>query len=586
MVRRPGRGPGAEYRCFLDKVLLFQGRFDPFTSGRVGFETWDNTARFRDIEVTAPDGKTLWRGPPVPPADQPSAAIAPRAAADHLQAGSIWMGSRSYRRGTFAGATVTYELYVTERTGRKFLGHVFDNGRGQNRAEVEGEVVGPAISWRERPGHLKNAVMKMSGTLSGNTIALKFDGNYGGGQSNHGDGELSWVGGGGDAAVAARSPGDYVPLFDGKSLAGWSGWGSQGPLSRQEMRGIWSVRDGDLIGSVTQSHLFSPRGDYANFRVRARVKVNEGGNSGLYFRAAKGPGFPPGYEAQINATHRDPNKTGSLYKRGEGAVRAIARSPVPSNTWFVLEAEAVGDHIRVWVEGKLTADWRDPQRSYARGHFAIQIHDPQTVVQVRKLEVMELDASGRPLEGPVAAIEGAIVEKLGGEASKAETAKPAEFAAKRPTGIRAVPVHPGVLKVAAALPGNSWPPLLPGDAQGWRAGDPSLVAADEKGLVLKAGADGNFLITRDVDYKKCSINVELSVAEGTEAFLVLRASEGPDGWRGVTSRIVDEGGKIRAGGCSRSTSPCPSGARAGSNSPRGRTSASTSGSTRRTRRRS
>ena len=78
----------AEYRCFLDDVLLFRGRSHQFTSGRVGFATWDNTARFRDIEVTAPDGKTLWRGPPAPPAGQPSVATAPRVAADRLPAGT------------------------------------------------------------------------------------------------------------------------------------------------------------------------------------------------------------------------------------------------------------------------------------------------------------------------------------------------------------------------------------------------------------------------------------------------------------------------------------------------------------------
>ena len=546
---------GAEYRCFLDDALLFQGRFDPFTAGRVGFATWDNTAKFRDIEVTAPDGRVLWRGPPVPPAGRPSAATGPRGPTDYVRAGSVWVGSRSYRKGTFAGGTVTYELYITKRDGNKFLGHVFDNGHGRNRAEVEGEVSGPAISWRERPGHIKDGLMKMDGILSGNTIQVKFEGHYGVGQSNQGDGELTWVGGGtgADAAESSGGPGGYVPLFDGKGVAGWGAWGKQGSLSLAEMRAIWSVRDGDLIGSKAQSHLFSPRGDYKNFRVRARVKVSEGGNSGLYFRAAKGAGFPEGYEAQINSTHRDLNRTGSLYKSGEGAVRAVTATPVPSNTWFTLEVEAVGNHIRVWVEGRLTADWTDPRRSYSVGHFAIQVHDPQTVVQVRELEVMELDASGRPIGGPEAGISGAIVGKLGGagaarEGPKAEAiAGPADVVAGRPAGIRAVPTRPGVLKIAAAMPGESWPALLPDDSRGWRAGDPSLVAADEKGVVLKAGDGGNFLITRDADYKKCSLKVELSAAPGTEAFLVLRASEVPGGWRGVTSRIVDEGGKIRAG---------------------------------------
>ena len=217
---------------------------------------------------------------------------------------------------------------------------------------------------------------------------------------------------------------------------------------------------------------------------------------------------------------------------------------MPAETWFVLEAEAVDNHIRVWVDGKTTVDWVDTQRTYRQGHFAIQIHDAATRVQVRKLEVMELDAQGRPLGGPAAAVGGDRLATMpeGGATGEARRGRRGG-----PAGIRAVPTRPGVLKVAAALPGSSWPALLPGDVHGWRAGDPSLVATDAKGLHLEAGSDGNFLITRDPDYKKCSITVDLSVTEGTEAYLVLRASEGPEGWRGVTSRIVDEGGKIHAG---------------------------------------
>ncbi len=190
-------------------------------------------------------------------------------------------------------------------------------------------------------------------------------------------------------------------MFNGKDIAGWQAWGKQAGMSAPEMHRVWTVRDGDLIGSGDRlgshqlSHLFSPRGDYADFRVRAEVKVNEKGNSGLYFRAQKGADFPQGYEAQINATASDPNKTGSLYKRGLGAVVGLKKSPVPSNTWFTLEVEAIGNRIRVWVDHKLTAAWTDPQWSYSHGHLAIQVHDPGTEVQVRKLEVLELNSSGK-----------------------------------------------------------------------------------------------------------------------------------------------------------------------------------------------
>ena len=88
-------------------------------------------------------------------------------------------------------------------------------------------------------------------------------------------------------------------------------------------------------------------------------KINDGGNSGIFLRVSKGPGFRPGYEAQINSTHKDPHKTGSLYRTPEPPIH-ISPSPVPANVWFTVEAEAVGRHIRIWVEGKLYVDWSIP----------------------------------------------------------------------------------------------------------------------------------------------------------------------------------------------------------------------------------
>ena len=95
---------------------------------------------------------------------------------------------------------------------------------------------------------------------------------------------------------------------DGKVVA------YEGKLKKDDKQvPLWRVEDGILIGSGPSSHLFSERGDYENFRYRVEAMINDNGNSGQYFRTEFGPGFPKGYEAQINATHGDPIRTGSLY---------------------------------------------------------------------------------------------------------------------------------------------------------------------------------------------------------------------------------------------------------------------------------
>jgi serine/threonine protein kinase len=197
---------------------------------------------------------------------------------------------------------------------------------------------------------------------------------------------------------ASRPVAGFVPLFNGKDTAGWTAWGKQGRLTQRDAAGIWWVRDGVLHGVGGPCDLFSPRADYKNFRVRAEAMINDGGNSGVFLRVTEGWNYLAlaGYEAQINSTHRDPNKTGSLYRPGGPPIQ-VHPSPVPPDTWFKLEAEAVGDRIRIWIDDRLCVDWVDPQKTYTQGHIAIQAHHPGSHVQIRKLEVMELDDSGEPI---------------------------------------------------------------------------------------------------------------------------------------------------------------------------------------------
>jgi hypothetical protein len=173
---------------------------------------------------------------------------------------------------------------------------------------------------------------------------------------------------------------DFVQLFNGKDLTGWK--------THPKDKAKWEVKDGVLVGSGPAGHLFSERGDYENFVYRVEAKINDNGNSGQYFRTKFGPSFPSGYEAQINSTHRDPVKTGSLYN-----FVAVHDMLVKPDEWFTQEVTAIGNHIVIKVNGKTTVDFVDKKNTHMKGHFALQQHDPGTVVMFRKIEVKELPAS-------------------------------------------------------------------------------------------------------------------------------------------------------------------------------------------------
>jgi hypothetical protein len=183
------------------------------------------------------------------------------------------------------------------------------------------------------------------------------------------------------AADDREKPTGWVQLFNGKDLTGWK--------THPDNPGEWKVEDGVLVGSGPVSHLFSERGDYENFVYRAEAMINDKGNSGQYFRTQFGPGFPKGYEAQINSTHPDPVKTGSLYGFEGCLVKEMLVKP---DEWFTQEVIADGNHIVIQVNGKETVNTRitDPKRLYTKGHFALQQHNPGSVVKFRKIEVLEL----------------------------------------------------------------------------------------------------------------------------------------------------------------------------------------------------
>jgi len=180
----------------------------------------------------------------------------------------------------------------------------------------------------------------------------------------------------------------WVQLFNGRDLTGWKVY--------PKGTGKWRVEEGILIGSGPASHLFSERGDYTDFRYRVEAMINDKGNSGQYFRTQFGPGFPRGWEAQINATHSDPIKTGSLYPDGrESDLRAIkelqiTKAPHKPDEWFTQEVICKGPRITILVNGMKTVEWTDPKWRYKKGHFALQQHDPGSVVKFRKIEVLEL----------------------------------------------------------------------------------------------------------------------------------------------------------------------------------------------------
>ena len=111
------------------------------------------------------------------------------------------------------------------------------------------------------------------------------------------------------------------------------------------------------------------------------------------FRATRKPGFADGYEAQIDSTHGDPIRTGSLY----GMCHVYKRLVEP-NEWFTYEIEVRDDvwrgkpltRIKVSVDGDELYEYLDFAQTFKEGHVAFQQHDPGSKVCIRKIEIIEM----------------------------------------------------------------------------------------------------------------------------------------------------------------------------------------------------
>ena len=114
---------------------------------------------------------------------------------------------------------------------------------------------------------------------------------------------------GGDIADAAEADG-FVPLFNGKNLDGWK--------VSEDNPETFKVVDGEIVAHGEAAHLFYDgpveNHNFKDFEYECEVLTKPKANSGMYFHTKYQPKSWPtnGVEVQVNQTHGDPKKTGSL----------------------------------------------------------------------------------------------------------------------------------------------------------------------------------------------------------------------------------------------------------------------------------
>ncbi len=178
----------------------------------------------------------------------------------------------------------------------------------------------------------------------------------------------------------------WISLFDGKSLDGWKA---------SEKTESFSVRDGMICVESGRSHLYYD-GDvqkhvFKNFELKLDVMTKAGGNSGVYFHTEFQPTNWPGkgFECQVNQTHPDPKKTGSLYN----IKNVMNTSPVKDDEWWTYHITVKGMEVVIKVNDKVATEYTfpdDAKRKPTSGTFCLQAHDPKSKVYYKNIRVKPL----------------------------------------------------------------------------------------------------------------------------------------------------------------------------------------------------
>ena len=181
---------------------------------------------------------------------------------------------------------------------------------------------------------------------------------------------------------APKSEG-WITLFDGKTFNGWKA---------AEHPGTFTIADGAIVVFGERAHLFYDGAvnnhDFKNFEFKAQVMTTPGSNSGIFIHTTyQETGWPTkGYEIQVNNTHTDWRKTGSIY-----AIQDVKEAPAKDNEWFTEHIIVQGKKITVKVNDKVINEYTEGENGrLSSGTVALQGHDPKSKVFYKDIMIKPL----------------------------------------------------------------------------------------------------------------------------------------------------------------------------------------------------
>lgn len=195
----------------------------------------------------------------------------------------------------------------------------------------------------------------------------------------------------------------FTSLFNGRDLTGWK---IGGPADS------FSVQDGAIVAKGPASHCYYD-GSFRNhrfrdFELKVDIMARPGSNGGVYVLTeyqetggnvrASGRFPSKGFEIQVDNSHTDRIRTGSLYH----VVDILDASPAKDDEWFTEDITVKGKTITIKVNDTQVVRWTQPadwnggpegpgRTITGPGTIALQAHDPNSTVYYKNIRIRPLD---------------------------------------------------------------------------------------------------------------------------------------------------------------------------------------------------
>jgi len=184
-----------------------------------------------------------------------------------------------------------------------------------------------------------------------------------------------------------------MELFNGKNLDGWK---------VSENSASFAVEDGVIKVAGPRGHAFYVgqvgNHDFKNFELIVELKTMPKANSGIFIHTQyQEDGWPnKGYEIQVNQSHSDWRKTGSVY-----SFQDVKEVYVQDGEWYTEHVIVKGSQITVKINGNTVNEYDESkdekrasglgEKSLSSGTIALQAHDPESVIYYRSVKIKILD---------------------------------------------------------------------------------------------------------------------------------------------------------------------------------------------------